>query len=81
MKIDTLPDPLPSEPGTMWINSSTGRLMISDGEGFIPLTTVRKGDEGRLAALIAELAVPALSRVEGPPLQPPAAALPRRPSG
>lgn len=60
MKIDTLPDPLPSEPGTMWINNETRRLMISDGEGFIPLAPLRKGDEPRLAALLAELAVPAL---------------------
>lgn len=60
MKIDSLPDPLPSEPGTMWINPDTGRLTISDGEGFISLTVLRKGDEARLAALIAELAVPPL---------------------
>ena len=69
MKIDSLPNPLPSLPGTMWIDGSTtpARLMISDGEGFIPLVVLRKGDEARLAALIAELAVP--------PLTEPAAAL------
>lgn len=60
MKIDTLPDPLPSLPGTLWINADTARLMISDGEGFIPLAPLRKGDHDRLAALLAELAVPAL---------------------
>jgi len=62
MKIDSLPDPLPSLLGTMWIdgNATPARLMISDGEGFIPLVVLRKGDEPRLAALIAELAVPPL---------------------
>lgn len=60
MKIDTLPDPLPSLPGTMWINADTARLMISDGEGFIALAALRKGDEARLAALLAELAAPPL---------------------
>lgn len=61
MKIDTLPDPLPSRPGTMWINAETRRLMISDGEGFIPLAVLLEADAPRLAALIAELAAPPLA--------------------
>lgn len=67
MKIDTLPDPLPSQPGTLWINPVTAGLMIADGERFIPLAPLRPADAGRLAALLAELAEPALSEAEGPP--------------
>jgi len=60
MKIDTLPDPLPSRAGTMWIHAGTRRLMISDGESFIALAPLRQADAGRLAALITELAEPPL---------------------
>ena len=67
MKIDTLPDALPSNPGTMWINCETGRLMIADGRRFIPLAALRPVDAERLAALVAELAVPALPPPDGPP--------------
>lgn len=60
MKIDTLPDPIPSQPGILWINPHTCRLMISDGERYIPLAPLRPADADRLAALIADLAVPPL---------------------
>lgn len=61
MKIDTLPYPLPTPPGCLWIDAPARRLMISDGERFIPLVPLRHADAGRLAVLLAELAEPALS--------------------
>ena len=65
MKIDTLPDAIPAQPGALWIDPATGRLMIADGERYIALAALRPADAGRLADLVAELAWPALPPTGG----------------
>ena len=46
MKIDALPDAIPTQPGALWIDPATGHLMIADGERYIALAALRPAEDG-----------------------------------